>query len=163
MLNSILQCKPSKQQWHGNAMIQLLVVKIKSYFIETMLIDQIPQDGENEQTPRSKTTSKNSYKNKKMKLKVVISKAWNALKNHRTMTLFHCLYLQNILLTSRITFTRAILQGGFFNWSSQFSVPKWKAMGTQSENLFHEVLGVQKIIVGWTTFFFLALKFGRTS
>ena len=29
---------------------------------------QIPQDGENEQTPRSKTTSKNSYKNNNSKI-----------------------------------------------------------------------------------------------
>ena len=43
-----------------------------------------------------------------------------------------------------------------FNLSSQCSVPKWKMMGSQSE-----ILNVQKILVGWTTFFFLALKFGR--
>ena len=36
-------------------------------------------------------------------------------------------------------------------------------MGSQSEILFHEILDVQKIIIGWTTFFFLALKFGRNS
>ena len=36
-------------------------------------------------------------------------------------------------------------------------------MGSQSEILFHEILDVQKILVGWTTFFFLALKFGRNS
>ena len=55
------------------------------------------------------------------------------------------------------------IQGAFFNCSSQFSVPKWKTMGSQSEILFHEILDVQKILVGWTTFFFLALKFGRNS
>ena len=32
-----------------------------------------------------------------------------------------------------------------------------------SKILFHEILDVQKILVGWTTFFFLALKFGRNS
>ena len=53
------------------------------------------------------------------------------------------------------------IQGGFFNWSAQFSVPKWKTMGSQSEILFHEILDVQKIVIDWTTFFFLALKFGR--
>ena len=52
---------------------------------------------------------------------------------------------------------------GFFDWSAQFSVPKWKTMGSQSEILFHEIPDVQKILVGWTTFFFLVLKFGRTS
>ena len=31
-------------------------------------------------------------------------------------------------------------------------------MGSQSEILFHEILYVQKILVGWTTFFFLALQ-----
>ena len=51
----------------------------------------------------------------------------------------------------------------FFNCSSQFSVPKWKTMGSQSEILFHGILNLQKILVGWTTFFFLALKFGRNS
>ena len=43
---------------------------------------------------------------------------------------------------------------GFFNYSFQFSVPKWKTMGSQSDILFHEILDVQKILVGWTTFFF---------
>ena len=38
-----------------------------------------------------------------------------------------------------------------------------KNMGSQSEILFHGILDVQKIPVGWTTFFFLALKFGRNS
>ena len=54
-------------------------------------------------------------------------------------------------------------QGVFFNCSSQFSVPKWKTMSSQPEILFHEIFDVQKILVGWTTFFFLALKFGRNS
>ena len=36
-------------------------------------------------------------------------------------------------------------------------------MGSQSEILYHEILNVQKILVGWTTFFFLALKYGRNS
>ena len=36
-------------------------------------------------------------------------------------------------------------------------------IGSQSEILFHEILNVQKILVSWTTFFFLALKFGRNS
>ena len=55
------------------------------------------------------------------------------------------------------------LQGDFFNCSSQISVPKWKTMGSQSETLFHEILDLQKILFGWTRFFFLALKFGRNS
>ena len=36
-------------------------------------------------------------------------------------------------------------------------------MGSQSEILFHEILDVQKILVGLTNFFFLVLKFGRNS
>ena len=36
-------------------------------------------------------------------------------------------------------------------------------MGSQSDILFHEILNIQKILFGWTTFFFLALKFGRNS
>ena len=34
-------------------------------------------------------------------------------------------------------------------------------MGSQSVILDHEILDVQKILVGWIKFFFLALKFGR--
>ena len=56
-----------------------------------------------------------------------------------------------------------LIQGDFSNCSSQFSVPKWKTMGSQSEILFHEILDVQKILVGWIKFFFLAMKFGRNS
>ena len=56
-----------------------------------------------------------------------------------------------------------VIQGAFFNCSSKFSVPKWKTMDSQSEILFHEILNVQKILIGWTKFFFLALKFGQTS
>ena len=59
--------------------------------------------------------------------------------------------------------TQIVLQSAFFNYSSQFSVPKWKTMGSQSEILFHEILDVQKILVSWTTFFFLVLKIGRNS
>ena len=40
------------------------------------------------------------------------------------------------------------IQGVFFYSSSQFSVPKCKTMGSQSEILFHEILNVQKILVG---------------
>ena len=36
-------------------------------------------------------------------------------------------------------------------------------MDNQSEILVPEILNVQKILIGWTKFFFLALKFGRTS
>ena len=36
-------------------------------------------------------------------------------------------------------------------------------MGSQSETQVHEILNVQKILVGWTKFFILALKFGRNS
>ena len=38
----------------------------------------------------------------------------------------------------------------------------WKTMGSRSEILFHEISDVQKILVGWTTFF-LALKFAWNS
>ena len=55
------------------------------------------------------------------------------------------------------------IQGAFFNCSSLFSVPKWKTTGSQSDILSHEILDVQNILVGWTTFFFLVLKFGRNS
>ena len=35
--------------------------------------------------------------------------------------------------------------------------------GEQSEIMFHEILDVQQMLIGWTMFFFLALKFGRNS
>ena len=41
-----------------------------------------------------------------------------------------------------------VVQGAFFNCSSQFSVPKCKTMSSQSQILFHEILDVQKIPVG---------------
>ena len=41
-----------------------------------------------------------------------------------------------------------IVQGAFFNCSSQFSVPKRKTLGSQSEILFHDILDVQKILFG---------------
>ena len=36
-------------------------------------------------------------------------------------------------------------------------------MGSQSEILSYEMLYVQKILVGWTAFLFLAQKFGRNN
>ena len=48
-----------------------------------------------------------------------------------------------------------------FNVPPNFQYQNEKTMGSQSKNLFHEILDVQKILVGWTMFFFLALKFGR--
>ena len=36
-------------------------------------------------------------------------------------------------------------------------------LGNQSEILLHEILDVQKILVGWKKFYFLALKFGQNS
>ena len=71
--------------------------------------------------------------------------------------------MQKELLQMFTYLQASYIQGGFFNWSAQFSVPKWKTMDSQSEILFHEILNVQKILIGWTKFFFLALKFGRTS
>ena len=39
------------------------------------------------------------------------------------------------------------IQGGFLNCSSQFSVPKWKMMGSQSEILFHKIFDVRSSLV----------------
>ena len=78
--------------------------------------------------------------------------------------LWYCSYQNKETFTLKVLialFLSQNLQGAFFNCSSQFSVPKWKTIGSQSEILFHEILDVQKILFGWTTFFFLALKFGR--
>ena len=44
--------------------------------------------------------------------------------------------------------TQIVLQSAFFNYSSQFSVPKWKTMGTESEILFHRILHVKKMPIG---------------
>ena len=55
------------------------------------------------------------------------------------------------------------LQGAFFNCSSHFSVPKWKTLGSQSEILFNEIVNIKKVLVGWTTFFFLVLKLGQNT
>ena len=38
------------------------------------------------------------------------------------------------------TFQYVLVQGAFFNCSSQFSVPTWKTTGSQSEIPFHEIL-----------------------
>ena len=64
-----------------------------------------------------------------------------------------------------ITFScEYLIQGGFFNCSSQFSVPKWKKTScTQPEILFQEIFNVKKLLVGWAIFFILVLKMGRKS
>ena len=53
-----------------------------------------------------------------------------------------------------------IVQGGFFNCSSQFSAPKWQMMGSKSGILFHEILDHP---CQFNNVFLLALKFGRNS
>ena len=58
---------------------------------------------------------------------------------------------------------RLDLQGGFFNWSARFSVPKWKTSCSQPGLVFHEIFNVKKLLVGWASFFILVLKIGRTS
>ena len=60
------------------------------------------------------------------------------------------------VMTSEIY--RVVFLTGPANFQYQ-NEKRWVA--NQSFN--HEILYVQKIFVGWTTFFFLALKFGRTS
>ena len=87
---------------------------------------------------------------------VVFVTSWYAvsLPGGTSNLLSHYTYLYIIIHIYRVF---------FFNCSSQFSVTKWKTMGKQSEILFHEILDVKKILVGWTTFFFLALKFGWNS
>ena len=73
--------------------------------------------------------------------------------------LFPCLNLNEFFLWSHNNLhLTAPYTEWFFNCSSQFSVPKWKTMGSKSEILFHRIFHVQKIPVGWTMFFFLALK-----
>ena len=78
----------------------------------------------------------------------------------RVQALCLCVYLGDCAYLQ--AFSR-VHTGWFFNCSSEFSEPKWKMIGSQSEILFHEILNVQTILVGWKTFFFVALKFGRTS
>ena len=56
-----------------------------------------------------------------------------------------------------------VLQGVFLTGPPNLQYQNEKTMDSQSEILVHEILNVQKILIGWTKFFFLALKFGRTS
>ena len=51
----------------------------------------------------------------------------------------------------------------FFNWSALFSVPKWKTSCSQPKVLFQEIINVNKLLVGWASFFILVLKMGRAS
>ena len=48
--------------------------------------------------------------------------------------------------------THSFLYMVFFNWSSQFSVPKWKAACSQTDLLFHDIPNLNKLFVG--IFFF---------
>ena len=66
----------------------------------------------------------------------------------------YCREMEALRAISKQLYRVEDIQGAFFDCSSQFSVPKWKMMGSQSEILFHEILDVQKILVGWTTLFF---------
>ena len=56
-----------------------------------------------------------------------------------------------------------VIQGGFFNWPSPFSVPKWKTSRSQPGQPFQENFNVKKLLIGWASFFILALKMGRAS
>ena len=49
--------------------------------------------------------------------------------------------------------SKSLLQGGFFNWSAQFSVPKWKTSCSRPGLVFHEIFNVKKFLVGWASFF----------
>ena len=103
--------------------------------------------------------------------KVIISRGkifpiWNSLTFYffslrrcsDVKKLISCSVVQvyNSLLVVMLTLT-------YYNCFSKFAVPKWKTMGSQSEILFHEILNVQKNLVGWTIVFLLALKFGQNS
>ena len=46
-----------------------------------------------------------------------------------------------------------LIQGGFFNWSARFSVPKWKTSCSQPGLVFHEIFIVKKLLIGWAGFF----------
>ena len=45
-----------------------------------------------------------------------------------------------------------LIQGGFFNWSARFSVPKWKTSCSQPGLVFQEIFNVKKLLVGWASF-----------
>ena len=61
------------------------------------------------------------------------------------------------------TFTTAYIQGGFFNWSARFSVPKWKNLLSQQGAFLHWKFREKLVLVGCHLFFILVLKIGRTS
>ena len=54
---------------------------------------------------------------------------------------------------NKIQHTGTQIQGGFFNWSARFSVPKWKTSCSQPGLVFHEIFNVKKLLVGWASFF----------
>ena len=45
----------------------------------------------------------------------------------------------------------------FFNSSSQFSVPKWKTTCSQWKILFHEIVNIKKLLIGW----FFSIEIGE--
>ena len=55
------------------------------------------------------------------------------------------------------------IQGGFFNWSARFSVPKWINLLSQRGAFLHWRFREKLILVGFSLFFILVLKIGRTS
>ena len=59
--------------------------------------------------------------------------------------------------------TKHFIQGGFFNWSARFSVPKWKNLLCQRGAFLHWKFREKLVLVGCNLFFILVLKIGRTS
>ena len=53
-----------------------------------------------------------------------------------------------------------MIQGGFFNWSAQFSVPKWKNLLSQRGAFLHWIFREKLVLVGCNLFFILVLKNG---
>ena len=73
------------------------------------------------------------------------------------------LYFSSYLCLSLCLSLRLTLQGGFFNCSSPFSVPKWKNLLSQRGAFLHWKFLEKVVLVGCNLFFILVLKIGRNS
>ena len=75
-----------------------------------------------------------------------------------------CSDLVYVILFPQVTWKVTLyIQGGFFNWSAQFSVPKWKNLLSQRGPFLHWKFREKLVLVGCNLFFILVLKIRRTS
>ena len=76
---------------------------------------------------------------------------------------YSCLWLLQVSIKSFISehfFSFSYVQGGIFNWSARFSVPKWKTGCSQPGLVFHEIFNVKNFLVGWESLFHFGTENG---